>query len=344
LNLDSFRLASLVVHDVPQPGEERADSLILTDAEVPLDDQLRAYFERKITQSLITRGLEAISDPNETAVVRAGVASILADKSELVSVSKMFAEHLDRSQTKRNPAGLLAVGVGGVREGDVVVVLKLEREQGLRLRIDVVGDHTEVDLEFLRDLTLTDKTRIFKTSLLRLEQVGDPTSMYGLVSDDQRGRDEGAGVATFFLATFLGCQLKTNPEKATRDFVLAAEAFINQDVTSDERRATYQVALLAKLQDQSMDVRPRDFANASIEPNDRPRFLQRITEYGLNPNQTFAKDISRAHSDGFKIVFEHGMTLVGSREDLDQRVRIPEVAGTQNGVVINDTLKRIIGR
>jgi hypothetical protein len=235
------------------------------------------------------------------------------------------------------------VGVGRVDEGDVVAVLKLEREQGLRLRIDVVGDHTEVDLEFLRDLTLTDKTKIFKTSLLRLADA-DATSMYGFVSDDQRGRAEGTGVATFFLATFLGCRLARNAEQATRDFVLATETFINRDVTSDERRANYQIALLAKLQDQSLDIRPRDFADAVIEANERPQFLQRVAEHALDPNGTFAKDTAHAHGRGFKIVFEHGMTLVGSREDLDQRVEIPDVAGAANGVVINDTLKRISGR
>jgi hypothetical protein len=58
--------------------------------------------------------------------VRDGVASILADPAELVQVSKEFAEHLDRSQTRRNPAGLLAVGVGRTDEGDVVAILKLE--------------------------------------------------------------------------------------------------------------------------------------------------------------------------------------------------------------------------
>lgn len=343
MNLDTFCLTSLVVHDVPQPDEE-GDGLILTDAEITLDAQLRRYFERKIIQSLTNRGLEAVADPNESAIVRDGVSAILRDRAELVRVSKTFAEHLDRSQTKRNPAGLLAVGVGSTDDGAVVAVLKLEREEGLRLHFDVAEGHAEAILQFLRDLTLTDKTKIFKTSLLRLEHADDAGSMYGVVSDDQRGRDEGAGVATFFLATFLGCQLKTNPEKATRDFVVAAETFINEDVQSDERRANYQVALLAKLQDQSLDIRPRDFANTSIEPNDRPRFLQRIADQGLDPNQTFAKDTSRAHADGFKIVFSHGMTLVGSSEDLEQRVQIPDVAGAANGVVINDTLKRIGGR
>jgi hypothetical protein len=342
VNLDSFQIASLVVHDVPQPDDER-EGLILTDAEVPLDAQLRGYFERKIRQSLRSRGLEVIADPAGSDVARDGVTSVLADEAQLVPVSKTLAEHLDRSQTKRNPAGLLAVGTGTVDEGDVVAVIKLEREQGLRLRIEVVGDHAEVDMQFLRDLTLTDKTKIFKTSLLRLERADEAQSMYGLVSDDQRGRDEGAGVATFFLATFLGCQLKTNPEKATRDFVLAAEEFINQDVASDERRAAYQVALLAKMQDETLDLRPRDFANQNLRTNDRPRFLERVAAHGLDPEQTFEKDTALAKVGGFKMVFEHGMTLIGSREDLQQRVDVPNAAGI-NGVRIQDTLKRLAGR
>jgi hypothetical protein len=129
VNLDSFHLSTLVVHVVPQPDEER-EGLILTDAEVPLDAQLRSYFERKIGQSLRSRGLEVVTDPTGSEIVREGVGSILHDHAQLVPVSKAIAEHLDRSQTKRNPAGLLAVGTGTVDEGEVVAVLKLEREQG----------------------------------------------------------------------------------------------------------------------------------------------------------------------------------------------------------------------
>src|SRR6266566_2987711 len=108
VNLDSFELETLVVHDVPQPDEDRED-LILTEAEVPLDAQLRGYFERKIKQSLRNRGLEVVADATGAAAVRDGVASVLAEPAELVVVSQAFARHLDQSQTKRNPAGLLAV-------------------------------------------------------------------------------------------------------------------------------------------------------------------------------------------------------------------------------------------
>jgi 37-kD nucleoid-associated bacterial protein len=181
------------------------------------------------------------------------------------------------------------------------------------------------------------------TSLLRLDQANETESMYGLVSDDQRGRDEGAGVATFFLSTFLGCQLKTNPQKATRDFVFAAEQFMNEDVASDERRAAYQIALLAKMQDETLDLRPREFADQNLRANDRPRFLERVAAHGLDPDQTFEKDTTLAKVGGFKMVFEHGMTLLGSRQDLAERVSVPDAAGV-DGVVIQDTLKRLAGR
>src|SRR5439155_4083716 len=62
---------------------------------------------------------------------------------------------------------------------------------GLLLRATIAADSSGNGLQFLRDLTLTDKTKIFKTSLLRLEQAGDTVSMYGLVSDDQRGPRRG---------------------------------------------------------------------------------------------------------------------------------------------------------
>lgn len=342
MNLDSFRLGSLVVHDVPQPGTED-EGLLLTEAEIPLDEQIRSYFERKIKQSLRNGGLEVAADPNGAPTVREGVAAILEDPHRLVAVSQDFAHHLDESQTRRNPAGLLVTAVGTVSEGDVVSVLKLEREQGLQLRIHDEGGHAEAVLQLLRDLTLTDKTKIFKTSLLRLDTPQDPETMSGLASDDQRGREEGAGVANFFLFTFLGCQLKTNPEKATRDFVLATQQFINEDVASDERRANYQVALLATLQSPTHDLHPKHFADEHLLATDRPHFLARVEQHGLSTNQAFAKDTSLAKANGFKMVFEHGMTLVGSREDLEERVEVRENTGI-NGVQVNDVMLRLDGR
>jgi hypothetical protein len=343
MNVDSFVLESLVIHDVPQ-SDDPDEQIRLTDAPIGLDDDLRRYFKRKISQSLAARGLDVVADPNGSPVVRDAVVSILADGRTLVSRSQDMARHLDASQTRRNPAGLLAVGRGRLDDGPIVAVLKLEREQGVRFRITRNADgHLVVDLEFLRELTLTDKTRIFKTSLLRPTDAAIPLTTEGRASDDQRGRDE-VGIADFFLATFLGCALRANPEKATRDFVLAAEEFINQDVVSPERKARYLIALQAKLQEEALDLAPRGFANASILAQDRPSFLARLAERDVEVDAAFQKDLSLVKTDRFKIVFDHGMVLLSTPEDVVENRLDIEDAVNGSRVEIRDGIKRLQGR
>ncbi len=345
MNLDSFQIAAAVLHDVPRGGGE--EEAVLTDAPIALDDPLRAYFRKKIIGSLQLRGLEVDADPDGTTRVRDGVAAILRDNAQIVQASRGIAEHLHDVQTGRNSAGLLAIVRGSLDDRACVAVLKLEREQGLRFHIktDKKGNRV-VDLELLRELTLTDKTKVFKTSVLMLDASGTAGSMYGRVSDDQRGKDDGVGVATFYLSTFLGCRLKTSPEKATLDFMRAAEAFFNERIHNPERVGRYQVALLAKMQDNSMDVRPREFAEANLDSADRAPFSEAMRGAGIDPNVAFEKDISLVKISGFRMIFDCGMVLVGRADDLRERVSIRTGAADQHqpGVEINDAVKRVNGR
>jgi hypothetical protein len=342
VDVTTFQVGSAVIHDVPRP--EQGDDIVLTDAPVPLDAQLRGYLRRKIVESLEHRGLDVIADPEGSPVVRDAVAAILGDEEQLVTASKGIAGHLDKSQNRRNTAGLLIVLTGAVDDAPAVAVLKLEREQGLRLRIESKDGQSLVDLQFLRDLTLTDKTKIFKTSIFQIEKAGVAETMFGRVSDDQRGRDDGTGVATFFLSTFLGCKLRTNPAKATMDFVAAAEAFVNEDVTGDDRKGRYLVALQAALQDQQLDLVPKQFANSQLEPDDRPAFLSRISEGGLDPQVAFTKDTSLVKTKGFRLTFSHGMVLIGSQQDLRERVELPAEGKIAEPVKLRDSIQMLRGR
>ena len=82
MNLDSFSLATLVIHDVPRPDSEN-EGLLLTNAAVGLDPQIRGYFERKITQSLRNHGLEVIADETASPVVRDGVSAVLVEDTSM---------------------------------------------------------------------------------------------------------------------------------------------------------------------------------------------------------------------------------------------------------------------
>lgn len=343
MDLDSFQITAAVVHDVPQGGRDDEEP-VLTDAPIMLDPPLAAYFRGKIVKSL-GRGVEVVVDPDGSPCVRDVVSGLLADPARLVELSRTVAEHLHAVQSGRNSSGLLTVLLGRTDEGACVSVLKLEREEGLRFKIDTdqTGRKT-VDLELLRELTLTNKTKVFKTSLLMLGSQGDTQSMYGRVSDDQRGRDDGVGVATFYLATFLGCQLKANPETVTLDFVQASERFFNEEIANPEKRGRYQVALLAAMQDNNMDILPSEFASTSLEPVDRSPYAQALRDVGVDPAVPFQKDTSLVKIDGFRMQFESGMVLVGKKDDLDQRVDIHPSSADSPGVEIKDTIKRLSGR
>jgi 37-kD nucleoid-associated bacterial protein len=344
MKLNTFKISEVVIHDVPR-GNDDEEELVLTDGALRLDEPLRRYFQKKIVDSLSQRGIEVVADVGEDDGVRKCVAQILQKRSALVSASQAIAERLNEVQSAKNPAGLLVVAVGFVDGQPCVSVLKLEREQGVRFRIDTIRNRRVIDLEYLRDLTLTDKTKVFKTSLLVMSgRKQEPAAnITGRVSDDQRGSETG-GVATFFLGTFLGCRLRDNPEKTTLAFVTATDAFINDDVTDPERRGRYQVALLATMQDQTTEVRARTFARANIDSNDRARYLDRVREAGVDPDAPFPKDNRLVKVNGFKMTFESGMVLVGSRHDLDERVTIRPQASNDRGVVVDDTIKTLGGR
>ena len=340
MDLDAFQLERLVIHDVPLPNVHGVD-VILTDAPIELDADLRSYFREKIVDSLKKRGLDVRANADQSAMVREAVAAIIANEGVLVARSQDLAQHLFAIQNHRNSEGLLAVATGTIGDQAVVSVLKLEREQGLRLQIVQQGSQTLADIEHLRNLTLTDKTKVFKTSILALADPTDEMSLTGRVSDDQRGVRAGEGVATFFLSKFLGCELLTNPEIATRDFVSAVESFIN-DLDDQERKAEYHIALLATLQDQQLDISPATFGEQNLHNEDLDAYTVALEHVGLDPDVTFQKDLKLAHAKGFKWYFEHGMLLVGKREDIESgRLRV-EGEGRQR-VEILDAIKRMKG-
>jgi hypothetical protein len=141
-------------------------------------------------------------------------------------------------------------------------------------------------------------------------------------------------------------KLRENPEKVTLEFFEVTEEFINEDIVDPAKKARYQVALLATMQDNVMDLLPRGFASSHLDAHDRPVFLQRIVDKGLDPNAAFQKDtgLIRTKVQGFKLIFQSGMTLVGRREDLDKRVHLPAEGDDAREVRISDAIRRIQGR
>ncbi len=344
-----LRVDSAIVHYVPTARDETDPELLLTDAEIDLDDALREYLREKITGRVGTQGLDVVVDRGAARDVPAAAAAILRDSNALVASSKTIATHLHTVQGKVNSSGLLAVARCRIGETPWLAIVKLERERGVRFAISEVEGRYVVDLELLRNLTLTDKTKVYKTAVLGIPKGGAPEDVFGLVADDQRTSATGSPVASFFLVDFLGCRPKELASETTLRFVRAANASINEDVSSPEKRGRYQVALLATMQDASTDIRPRSFAQKHLDEVDRPAFLRKIREVGIDPNRPFPKDTSRVKVAQFKMTFESGMVLVGDREALETRVELPDDAGDPAAanegpppVMLYDTVKTLL--
>lgn len=338
-DLDQFVVRSAVVHYVPTERDDPGDELLLTDDSIELDAALKGYFETKIVDRLRNKGVEVVDDPGgEPTVARAVRAANQQDKG-LVTNSQEIARQLVVAQsTKVSPSGLLAVVSGTIRRAECLAVLKLERERGIHFAIKRTNGRNVLDLELLRDLTLTDKTKVYKTALLARSNGG----IAGFVADDQRGIATGRQVAAFFLSRFLGCMPRVPAALITYEFVRAANESFNQDVPSPERRGRYQVAVLATLQSNVTDIRPRAFADQNLEREDRGPFLEKLRKAGIDPDATFEKDTSRVKVARFRMTFKSGMVLVGDQDALDTRVTLPNDPDSDEPVVLRDRVDNLL--
>jgi hypothetical protein len=343
MDWDAFTVEQAVVHYVPtaKTEEESAEhtGLLLTDAAIDLDPGLQGYFRDKIATRLSFKGMEVVADSDQDQTVSVAVGAILADSDQLVERSKEIASHLHAIQSRVNSSGLLAVVLGQASGAPCVAVIKLEPERGVRYAISTVDGHHTVDLELLRNLTLTDKTKVYKTALLQ-DEAG---TIAGWAADDQRTTGSGVQVANFFLARFLGCAPKLPAAVTTFRFVRAASGSFNKDVASPKVRSRYQVALLSTMQDNTTTISPRVFADTHLEAADRPAFLGRVEEAGIAPTATFAKDTSRVNVSRFTMTFKDGnLTLVGDAMALDATVEIPDDDATDQPVRLHTTVDDII--
>jgi hypothetical protein len=342
MNWDQLVVESVIVHYVPTARDDPTGTVLLTDAPIPMDPALHQYFREKIASRLEDNGLASVNDPEVQSPAPQLVEDIVADATRLVDGSKVLAAHLDTIQTGNNSSGLLAVATASLEGKNFVAIIKLEKERGIRFAINQVNGQNVVDMELLRNLTLTDKTKVYKTAILGLTDAGSAHSVEGYVADDQRGRTDGVQVATFFLSRFLGCKPKAPAARLTFDFVRATNKMISDSVSDSETKGKYQVALLSTMQDNTGDLRPREFAENNLAPEHREPFFEQLEKVGIDRATVFPKDTSIVKVSRFKMTFESGMVLVGSREDLEEKVEIPSDPGPENPVKLKDGIDDVL--
>jgi hypothetical protein len=337
LDLRTLQLENLIIHRVPQkaaPGQPEVNPT-LSDTADPQSDRVRAFFQRRIRDAIAKRGLAVEADPALDAGTIDAVRVALGDANEFAAQSRTIAQRLFNVQDRRNTEGILVIGVGVVGGSQTLVILKLEHEAGVRAEEVHLDDGSLTFRVVLHeDLLLTPKTLLFKAAVF----AGDDGSFEALAADMQTT----GGIADFFLARFLGCRLLENPSVTTERFFYTSEQWIGQ-LPDAEKRARYEIALLAEMHSGQQTIDPNAFARRALAVDEHQPYKETLQAAGLRFTQ-FPKDTSSIESRIRRIAYDFasGIKVVGRPEAMREHVEVEEGDdGSGSVVTITDELTRV---
>jgi hypothetical protein len=329
----------VIMHEIPdRPTQvdirtKSAEDTVpfLSDVETELTPELRHYLENKIKVALEEAAFPVRFLDDTNSIVPGLVCDLLGklpvNKPDqpppegFIEASQEMAVALHASQSAISPPGLLAVVRGTLKDQPFMGLLKVEREEGLRLERDEKNGLVMMRAIVEHDLVMTQNTKVFKTGLFR-PSVGGSDAAEGWVSDEQTGYG-GAGriAADFFVRKFLGCHILDLPEVLTKKFFDATERWINRSVQDPVEKASYTRALLAELSNNEPKVKPRSFAETHFHGEHRQGLISGLAASEA-PTSAFIKDTSLIdnHLREVKIRFRGGINVAIARQHFDAGV------------------------
>lgn len=326
-----------VIHEIPKTFRRREDvPPTLSETASPFDPEVARFFERKISESF-SRSRHEI-EPLPNARTPASVVEHFLSEDGLIDLSIVLGRRLHDAQSGAMSGGLLVVLEGMHGQSTVLSVLKLEKEEGARAASAKVEGKTTYSVEYLKDLFLTGRTRVFKVAVFTLSEENRVT---GWVSDPQ---SKGSEIADFFLETFLECRLVNDPKVATRSFHAEAERFINEQVSDPEKKMRYETAVIAELNGNAIEVNLHTFANNNLEVEDRAPFVSALQEAGVEA--AFVKDIQlvRSRIRRVQYEFEAGVKVSCPADTPDGVVKVTGYDDGRTEMQIIDDLKKLHSR
>jgi hypothetical protein len=346
MDLGTFFVDQIVVHDVPRNNTNTTpEDIAYSDAPSPLNAELRNFFKEKTTQSLGRHGYGVEHDPDQKSPVPGLIEAVMKDPAQLIVASRDIARHLYDSQPAVSNPGLLVALLGRAETAACLAILKLEREDAIRVEETTLPDGGKTfSVAHLRDLMLGKHTRLFKASAFRMPGSG-LESLEGIVSDDQRGYNPTTEVATFFLARFLGARLRNAPDVATKSFFETTQSWIETEVAEPEKKARYEIALLGEMNRQANTLSPNSFANENLDVEDRQGYRSFLAKAEA-PTTSIEKDLKLVAAKVKRLSMrfvESKLKLSGPPEDVEKYVTVNPTDSEAAPVEIHDRIDEVSG-
>lgn len=347
--LRNLQVDELIVHDIPrqlskrilrESGEVLAEQPVFSQIASPVNDEIINFFHDRISDTIgSSNAVDIIFDPTNESSVRTLISEYFTSNVDRrIYITQQIAQHLFNIQNAQNPGGLLLFVRCSLRERAVLAILKVEREEGVRVKQQMIRDGLMTfDIEHIRDLMLTKRTKLFKIVLFYIyEQM-----IKGILCDQQIGYGR-KDVADFFLSDFLGCMLTEEPQILTKRYFEATQKYINERLNSPEQKGEMLSHLVSELTNQNRIVNPTEFARRVLPVDRRDDYIRFIQENGAVIGN-FMKECSMIENKLKRIQydFDSGISVFGSQEAISSKSRVVDLEDGKMRMEIIDHLKQV---
>jgi hypothetical protein len=339
-NISELKIERLIVHEVlKQYASEAKEQPRLSEIESPLNENNKHFLRDRIEKTIGSgRSYQVVFEEDPRSPIPEIIQKLLTkDDSEpisdlepisdshFVSLSKDIAIRLNRVQDGKNPAGLVIIIMGTIQDVEVVGILKLEREEGIRLEQTERKGKLTYDMLHLRDLILTEKTKLFKIGLFfkdGLEKFG----YNGKICDNQLSYSRIREAADFFLISFLGCRLAKDPRAETKEFFINSQRFFEETIEDPILRTTYNLHLLSYVSSEAITINAFDFAQLYLKVVHRDSYTNYLGEKKIRLGDII-RDISliKNRIRKMRLDFENGISIIGDQDIFREEVKLEDL-------------------
>jgi len=357
-NLTSLTVDSLIVHDVPKKfpkhylkenPDTASEDIILSDIPTVFDTELIRFFHDRIAATIgSTSAFEiefapALSDNKTQQAIKkyfefGNASSFPLAEANTIQITQDIAKSLHEVQTARNPGGILLFIPCHNQQKHGLAILKVEREEGVRIQQDTTDQgKTTFNAQHIKDLMLTNKTKLFKIVLFYQNDV----NVVGFICDQQQGVIGNREVANFFLTDFLGCKLKEEPHVSTKKFFEAAIAYINGNHLTDAEKLDVRTHLISELTNNLSVINVLTFAQRSLPSGKTQGFMDAIANSKIPSN--FAKDILLIADKIKKVKYELecGIKITGTEEAVKNNLNIEACDDGKTKFELVDRIRKV---
>lgn len=347
-SLRYLQLNELIVHDIPKKLSKRllreapdspAESPLFSQVASPINMAVIKFFHDKISETIgSSSAIDITFDSTSKSPVGRLVNEYLSDNaSQHVAITTNIARFLFDTQNAQNSSGLLLFIHCSFREIKYLAILKVEREEGVRVKQQFNNGLMTFDVEHIHDLMLTKRTKLFKIVLFYLKN----QNTKGILCDQQLAYSN-KDAADFFLIDFLGCRVTEEPQVQTKKFFETVQKYINEKIDSPEQKGALVTHLLSEMTSQNIIINPTEFARRVLPVNQRDEYINYIKQSNCITG-SFTKDNSMIQ-DRLKRIqydFDSGISVFGSQIAINSKSRLADLENGELKMEIIDRLKQV---